>query len=47
MIEIMGKEKSFRNDEGRKLETLLITEARREKVIDDKLIRHMNIYVGK
>ena len=47
MIEIMGKEKSFRNDEGRKLETLLLKESRREKVIDDKLIRQMNIYVGK
>jgi hypothetical protein len=47
IIEIMGKEKSYRNDEGRRLESLLLREARREKVIDDKLIRQMNIFVVK
>ena len=44
IIEIKGKRKSYLKDEGRKIETLLLSEARREKVIDDKLIKQMNIY---
>jgi len=43
MIEVAGKEKSFYRDEGRQLEQLLLKEAKKAKVLDERLVRQMNI----
>ncbi|HEY6873771.1 MAG TPA: hypothetical protein VI298_13695 [Geobacteraceae bacterium] len=43
MIETRGKEKSYHNDKGRQLELLLLKQAKKEKVLEDKLVRQMNI----